>query len=119
MTAALARIPFSARDEARIGSAARWIQFIAVFQIVGASIGLIVMLIFASVWSLFGSSLVAELQKAAAQASAQGEMNAVLGESIGVVLIIAGAVALVGVVIQLWASMLLHRAGESFKHLSE
>lgn len=114
MTESLARIPFSPRDEGRIDSASRWMRFIAVVQIVGSIIAMVALVMVGSIISLFGAEIMSKLREAAAQDGAQVDIETVLAAPIGLILVVFGVIALVTVAVQLWASMLLYRAGDNF-----
>lgn len=122
MTAPLARIPFSPRDEGRIDGASRWMRFIAVVQIVGSIIGMVVLVIVGSLLSLFGAQLLQMLRELATSEGADVEANvdidAVLAAPLGIILLAVGVAALAALVVQLWAAMVLYRAGDNFAQVA-
>jgi hypothetical protein len=118
MTDSLARIPFSPRDEGRIDSASRWMRFIAIVQIVGAVIGLVVLVVLGSIVSLFGAEIMQKLREAAEQEGAKVDLDAVLAAPIGVILFVVGVIAFASLAVQLWASMVLYRAGDNFAQVA-
>ena len=101
----LSRIPFSRDEEHTIGSMARWMRFIAVVGIVGASLILLVLLVAAGVYS--GAQSLTESSPAWAKVQA-------FIETTGPLIYLVAAAFLLATAVSFWQNFTLYHAGDDF-----
>lgn len=111
MNQALQRIPFGTKEELMVQSAARWMRFMAVVQIVGSLLGILGVLIFGVVWKALVESELAKRFSA--------ETQLFIPEGLGTIVLVMCVFLGVTMLVALWAGSLLYGAADRFDRVAK